>query len=313
GPVTLDWDTIVRRQHAIVRELQPPAAAFEKLGAKIYRGEARFVNDHAVQANGHGIEGTKIVVAAGSEPVVPPLPGRELAITSDDVLFLPHFPESLVLVGGGVIGLEMAGAFGDLGARVTVVARETEILPTLDTDVAAYIRKVLEGRGVTFHLGATLERLSGRRGAVTVHVTKTARRWRSPRSKSASRSDGATIHGASGPTRSGSKPVGSGSGWTRISGRRSPTSTRPGTRRAPRSPRPWPPTRARSRRSTRCAATSRPWITRSSRRRSSRRPRSRASGSRMPRRCAVASGATSPATTRWARRTGGRRARTGVT
>jgi len=172
GPVTLDWDTIVRRQHAIVRELQPPAAAFEKLGAKIYRGEARFVDAHAVQADGHGIEGTKIVVAAGSEPVVPPLPGRELAITSDDVLFLPHFPESLVLVGGGVIGLEMAGAFGDLGARVTVIARETEILPTLDTDVAAYIRKVLEGRGVTFHLGATLQRLSGRRGAVTAHVTK---------------------------------------------------------------------------------------------------------------------------------------------
>ena len=172
GPVTLDWDTIVRRQHAIVRELQPPAAAFEKLGAKIYRGEARFVDAHAVQADGHGIEGTKIVVAAGSEPVVPPLPGRELAITSDDVLFLPHFPESLVLVGGGVIGLEMAGAFGDLGARVTVIARETEILPTLDTDVAAYIRKVLEGRGVTFHLGATLERLSGGRGAVTAHVTK---------------------------------------------------------------------------------------------------------------------------------------------
>jgi len=172
GPVTLDWDTIVRRQHAIVRELQPPAAAFEKLGAKIYRGEARFVNAHAVQADGHTIESTKIVVAAGSEPVVPPLPGRELAITSDDVLFLPHFPESLVLVGGGVIGLEMAGAFGDLGARVTVIARETEILPALDGDVSAYIRTILEGRGVTFHLGATLERLSGGRGAVTAHVTK---------------------------------------------------------------------------------------------------------------------------------------------
>ena len=172
GPVTLDWDAIVRRQHAIVRELQPPAAAFEKLGAKIYRGEARFVDAHAVQADGHGIEGTKIVVAAGSEPVVPPLPGRELAITSDDVLFLPHFPESLVLVGGGVIGLEMAGAFGDLGARVTVIARETEILPALDGDVSAYIRTILEGRGVTFHLGATLERLSGGRGAVTAHVTK---------------------------------------------------------------------------------------------------------------------------------------------
>src|SRR5439155_22475586 len=104
GPVTLDWDTVVRRQHAIVRELQPPAAAFEKSGAKVYLGAARFVDAHMVQADGQHVHGDKIVIAAGSEPVVPPVPGRELAITSDDVLFLPRFPESLVLVGGGVIG-----------------------------------------------------------------------------------------------------------------------------------------------------------------------------------------------------------------
>ena len=52
----------------------------------------------------------------------------ELAITSDQILFLPRFPESLLLVGGGVIGLEMATAFADLGARVTVLGREPEIL-----------------------------------------------------------------------------------------------------------------------------------------------------------------------------------------
>jgi len=77
-----------------------------------------------------------------------------------------------VLIGGGVIGLEMAGAFSDLGSRVTVIVRETEILPALDGDVSAYIRKILEGRGVSFHLGATLERLSGEPGAVTAHVRK---------------------------------------------------------------------------------------------------------------------------------------------
>src|SRR5439155_1295005 len=173
GPdVALDSDTIGRRQHAIVRELQPPAAAFEKSGAKVYLGEARFVNAHTVQADGRQIQGDKIVIAAGSEPVVPSVPGCGLAITSDDLLFLPQFPQSLVLVGGGVIGLEMAGAFSDLGSTVTVIARDPEVLPALDGDVAAYIRKTLEGRGVTFHLGATLERLSGARGAITAHVTR---------------------------------------------------------------------------------------------------------------------------------------------
>ncbi|MGH2361412.1 MAG: dihydrolipoyl dehydrogenase family protein [bacterium] len=175
GEVALDWDAIVRRQHEIVRELQPPPSAFERSGATVFLADARFVDAHTVQANGHRVQGEKIVIAAGSEPVVPPLPGRELAITSDNVLFLPRFPESLVLVGGGVIGLEMAGAFADLGSRVTVIGREPEILPALDRDVAAYIRTILESRGVTFHLDAALERLSGSAGAVTAHVKKDGR------------------------------------------------------------------------------------------------------------------------------------------
>jgi pyruvate/2-oxoglutarate dehydrogenase complex dihydrolipoamide dehydrogenase (E3) component len=170
GEATLDWDAVVRRQHEIVRELQPPPAAFERSGARIYLADARFVDAHTVQANGTSVWGEKIVIAAGSEPVVPAVAGRDLAITSDEILFLPTFPQSLVLVGAGVIGLEMASAFADLGARVTVIARDPEILPAFDRDVAAYIRTILEGRGVTFHLGASLERLSGTTGAVTAHV-----------------------------------------------------------------------------------------------------------------------------------------------
>jgi dihydrolipoamide dehydrogenase len=76
----------------------------------------------------------------------------------------------LTLVGAGVIGLEMASAFADLGAKVTVIGQDPEILPQLDHDVAAYIRKILEARGVTFHLRSAVERLSGRSGAVTAHV-----------------------------------------------------------------------------------------------------------------------------------------------
>lgn len=175
GEVTLDWGAVVRRQHEIVRELQPPPAAFERSGARVYLAEARFEDAHTVQANGTRVQGEKIVIAAGSEPVVPAVAGRDVAITSDEILFLPTFPESLVLVGAGVIGLEMAGAFADLGSRVTVIGRDPEILPAFDRDVAAYIRTILEGRGVTFHLGASLERLSGTTGAVTAHVKQEGR------------------------------------------------------------------------------------------------------------------------------------------
>jgi len=168
--VTLDWDAIVRRQHEVVRALQPPPDAFEKMGAKVHLAEARFVDPHTLQINGQRVQGEKIVIAAGSEPVVPPLPGRELTITSDQILFLPRFPASLTLIGAGVIGLEMAGAFADLGSRVTVVGREAEILPTFDADVSVYIRKLLEAKGVAFRLGSLVERFSGRPGAVITHL-----------------------------------------------------------------------------------------------------------------------------------------------
>jgi pyruvate/2-oxoglutarate dehydrogenase complex dihydrolipoamide dehydrogenase (E3) component len=171
GEVTLDWAAVVSRQHEVVRAVRPPPEAFEKLGAKVHLAEARFVDPHTLEVNGL-IQGERIVIAAGSEPVIPPLPGTELTITSDQILFLPRFPERLTLIGAGVIGLEMAGAFADLGSRVTVVGKDPEILPTLDADVAAYIRKILEAKGVTFQLGSTVERFSGRPGAVTTHLRR---------------------------------------------------------------------------------------------------------------------------------------------
>ena len=170
--VRLDWPTVVRRQHDIVRELQPSAAALEETGVRVVLGEARFSDPHTISVNGTAVRGDKIVIAAGSTPVMLPVPGREATITSDELLFLPEFPRHLVLVGAGVISLEMAGAFNDLGAEVTVIGNEPEILSSFDGDVAAYLRRLLEARGVTFHLDASVTSFSGTRGAVTTRFTK---------------------------------------------------------------------------------------------------------------------------------------------
>jgi pyruvate/2-oxoglutarate dehydrogenase complex dihydrolipoamide dehydrogenase (E3) component len=172
GPVTLDWPAVVRRQHAIVEEIRPLPSAFERAGTTVVLGEARFTDPHTIAVDGSALWGEKIVIGAGSTPVRPPLPGIEAAITSDELLFLSAFPQRLVLVGAGVIGLEMAGAFSDLGAAVTVIGQDEEILPAFDVDVARYVRAILERRGVVFHLGATVARFSGARGAVTTHFTR---------------------------------------------------------------------------------------------------------------------------------------------
>jgi pyruvate/2-oxoglutarate dehydrogenase complex dihydrolipoamide dehydrogenase (E3) component len=172
GTVELDWATVVRRQHDIVKEFRPLPASLQRAGAEVVLGEARFADPHTIAVNGSALWGERIIIGAGSAPVVPALPGVEAAITSDEILFLPVFPRRLVIVGAGAIGLEMAGAFSDLGAEVAVIGQDPEILAAFDTDVAGYVRKILERRGVTFHLGATLTRLSGRRGDVTTHFTQ---------------------------------------------------------------------------------------------------------------------------------------------
>jgi len=168
--VTLDWATVVARQHAIVEELQPKPDALERAGAADAGGEAKFADAHTIAVNGATLRADRIVIAAGSTPVIPEIPGIAAAITSDEILFLPRFPRRLVLIGAGAIGLEMAGAFNDLGAEVTVIGADPEILPAFDADVAEYLRRILERRGVTFHGNATLTHLTGTRGAVTVHV-----------------------------------------------------------------------------------------------------------------------------------------------
>jgi pyruvate/2-oxoglutarate dehydrogenase complex dihydrolipoamide dehydrogenase (E3) component len=171
GEPRLDWAHVVARQHEIVAGLRPPVEKLQRTGARIYLDEAHFLDASTLRVDGHEVRGEKIIIAAGSAPVVPPLPGRELAITSDDLLFLPTFPATLVLIGAGAIGLEMASAFSDLGATVTVIGQEDEILPGFDPDVAGYLRRMLEARGVTFHRRARVTGLSGRSGDVVVRFT----------------------------------------------------------------------------------------------------------------------------------------------
>ena len=171
GAVELDWPAVVRRQHDIVKEFQPLPASLAHAGAEVVLGEARFSDPHTIAVNGSALWGEKIIIGAGSAPVMPAVPGIDAAITSDEILFLPAFPTRLVIVGAGAIGLEMAGAFSDFGADVTVIGQESEILPAFDPDVAGYVRKILESRHITFHLGATLRGFSGTRGAVTTHFT----------------------------------------------------------------------------------------------------------------------------------------------
>ena len=160
GRAGLDWEAVIQRQNDVVDSLRPTPADLEKRGIRLVTGLAHFAEPHVVEVNGAPLGAERIVIAAGSEALVPDVPGRDLLITSDQLLFLPTFPPSLTFIGAGPVALELASAFCDFGSKVTVLARDAEILPEVDPDVARYLRKILEIRGVTFRLQTTVRRLA---------------------------------------------------------------------------------------------------------------------------------------------------------
>lgn len=131
---------------------------FEGLGVRVIRGHARFVDRDAVEVNGERLTARRIVVAAGSRPFVPPVPGLAETgyLTNETVFGLRERPEHLLILGGGPIGVELAQAFRRLGSRVTLVEGDA-ILGREDPEPVEVVRAALLREGVILREGGTVE------------------------------------------------------------------------------------------------------------------------------------------------------------
>jgi pyruvate/2-oxoglutarate dehydrogenase complex dihydrolipoamide dehydrogenase (E3) component len=123
---------------------------FRGLGADVFEGAGRLVSPHDVEVNGTRLRGRHLVVATGSRPRVDPIPGLEEAgyVTNETVFGLRNLPGSLVVVGGGPIGVELGQAFARLGATVTIVSSTPHVCAKEDADVAALLERRLREEGV---------------------------------------------------------------------------------------------------------------------------------------------------------------------
>ncbi|MDD3059266.1 MAG: dihydrolipoyl dehydrogenase [Sphaerochaeta sp.] len=123
-------------------------------------GEAVFVDAHTVKVGEKEYKGDFLIVATGSSPFVPPIPGSKLphVLTSDEILSVKKVPSSLTIIGGGVIGVEFASYFSMIGTSVTVIEMMDEILPMMDGDFAKMMRREL--KGVDFKLGCKVEEVT---------------------------------------------------------------------------------------------------------------------------------------------------------
>ena len=160
GSVSVDYSKAFMRMRDVVGELR---SGVEQMLAKVnvVRGCASITPDGSIDVAGKLYSAEKVLIATGSAPSRLSIPGAELALTSDDILEgNMTLPERLVIIGGGVIGIEFASIYNALGCDVTVIEYCKEILPQFDSDIAKRLRIALQARGINFATGAAVRSIS---------------------------------------------------------------------------------------------------------------------------------------------------------
>ncbi len=154
---TVDFAKLHEHKEAVVAQLrQGVETLMAQPGIELVRGEARLKDAHTVTCNDTDYTADNIIIATGSHPTMPRVEGIDnpRVVSSTGLLALTEQPRRLVIIGAGVIGMEMASAFNAFGTEVTVVEFLKECLPMADADLAKRLRKSLEKRGVKFYLQA---------------------------------------------------------------------------------------------------------------------------------------------------------------
>ena len=153
-----------QRKQAVVEQLRGGVEMLLK-GVEVVQGKAQFKNSNTVVCNGQDYTADKIIIATGSVSASLPIPGAESCLTSKEILDLTEVPESLCVIGGGVIGLEFASIFRSFGSEVTVLEYCPNILPRFDVDLAKRLKQSLSKRGINIEVQAQVTRIDG--GTVT--------------------------------------------------------------------------------------------------------------------------------------------------
>ncbi len=170
----VDFKQIAKRIQKVIATIQQHDSEerFCGLGAKVLFGEAVFKDEHTIDLEGHRKSAKNWVIATGSSPVAPPIPGlhNTAFLTNREIFSLDQLPESMVILGGGPIGIEMAQAFNRLGTSVTVVDRSAQILGKEDKDMADRVASIMEDEGVTFYLEASIEEVQEGHGRKSVII-----------------------------------------------------------------------------------------------------------------------------------------------
>jgi len=172
GESRFDWATLISNKNAEIERLNGIYdGLLEGAGATILNGRARLVDAHTVEVDGERHTAETILIATGSWPYVPELPGIEHAITSNEVFYLEEQPQRVLVVGGGYIAVEFAGIFHGLGSEVTQIYRGPLFLRGFDDDVRAHLAGEMRKKGIDLRFDSHLTAIEKRGPVLDVKLT----------------------------------------------------------------------------------------------------------------------------------------------
>lgn len=154
---------MVKRKDDVVKKLTGGVKTLlKKNGVTVFDGFAEVINPKTVKVDGQTLTTKHLVLATGASPIIPPIPGvkesleKGIILTSKEILALTDMPKSLVIIGGGVIGVEFATMFSSIGVKVTIIERLEGILMNVDEEIRTAYTKILKKENIDLHLSSSV-------------------------------------------------------------------------------------------------------------------------------------------------------------
>ena len=172
GERRFDWAGLIANKNTEIARLNGVyRKVLEEAGVTIIDGRAKVVDAHTVEVGQKRYTANTILIATGGWPSVPKIPGAEHAITSNEAFFLPTLPQSVIIVGGGYIGVEFAGIFHGLGVRVTQLHRSPLFLRGFDDDVRETLAAEMRKKGIDLRFNTKVEKIEQLTNGVRATLT----------------------------------------------------------------------------------------------------------------------------------------------
>ncbi|WP_422418880.1 glutathione-disulfide reductase [Pseudomonas sp. GZD-222] len=155
-----DWGQLIANKN---REIERLNGIYRNLlvnsGVTLLEGHAKLTGAHEVEIDGQRYSAEHILIATGGWPQIPDIPGKELAISSNEAFFLKDLPKRVLVVGGGYIAVEFAGIFQGLGAKTSLLYRGELFLRGFDSAVRTHLKEELEKRGMDLQFNSDIQRI----------------------------------------------------------------------------------------------------------------------------------------------------------